>query len=224
MSYSGLHVSGVSHRYGKGPLVLNDVDLFVASGESVALMGPSGSGKTTLLSIMGLLTKPASGSVAVDGIRMPRRGRRLDAARAELFSWVFQTANVLGQRNATDNAALGLLARGVPRAEAAHQANRALAAVGLADRTHDDVTTLSGGELQRVCIARAIAAVPRFVLADEPTGQLDHATSQLVMDSLWEARHAHTSLVIATHDPMVAERCDRVIHLVDGRTDAEDSQ
>jgi ABC-type lipoprotein export system ATPase subunit len=220
----GLHVAGVSHRYGKGPLVLDNIDFFVASGETVALMGPSGSGKTTLLSIMGLLTKPVSGSVAVDGVRLHRRGRRLDAERTELFSWVFQTVNVLGQRTATDNAALGLLARGVPRYRAAQQANRALAAVGLADRIHDEVTELSGGELQRVCIARAMAAVPRFVLADEPTGQLDHATSQLVLDSLWEARCPDTSLVIATHDLMVAKRCDRVMRLVDGRTVAEDSQ
>jgi len=220
----GLNVAGVSHRYRKGPLVLDNVDLFIASGEAVALMGPSGSGKTTLLSIMGLLTKPASGFVSLDGIRLPHRGRRLDVARSELFSWVFQTVNVLGQRTATDNAALGLLARGVPRTEATHQANRALAAVGLADRTHDEVTELSGGELQRVCIARAMAAVPRFVLADEPTGQLDHATSQLVLDSLWEARHPDTSLVIATHDATVAERCDRVVLLVDGRTDPEDSR
>lgn len=216
MNQSGLQVGDVSHRYGKGPLVLDHVDVVVESGEAVALMGPSGSGKTTLLSIMGLLTRPVSGSVAVDGSRLPRRGRRLDVARAELFSWVFQTVNVLGQRTATDNAALGLLARGVPRSRAADRANTALAAVGLADRNRDDVTELSGGELQRVCIARAMAATPRFVLADEPTGQLDHATSELVVDALWEARHSDTALVIATHDPMVAERCDRVIRLADG--------
>lgn len=223
MNQPGLHVAGVSHRYRKGPLVLDNIDLFIASGEAVALMGPSGSGKTTLLSIMGLLTKPVSGFVSVDGIRLPHRGRRLDVARAELFSWVFQTVNVLGQRTAADNAALGLLARGVARSQATVQADRALTAVGLADRTQDEVTEFSGGELQRVCIARAMAAVPRFVLADEPTGQLDHATSQLVLDSLWEARHRDTSLVIATHDPMVVERCDRVVLLVDGRAVAEDS-
>jgi len=199
-----------------GPLVLDNVDMFVASGEAVALMGPSGSGKTTLLSIMGLLTRPVSGFVAVDGSRLPQRGWRLDAARAELFSWIFQTVNVLGQRTATDNAALGLVARGVPRSRAAQQANTALAAVGLAGRNRDEVAKLSGGELQRVCIARAMAAVPRFVLADEPTGQLDHATSELVVNALWEARHSDTALVIATHDPMVAQRCDRVIGLVGG--------
>ena len=217
MTESGLRVGSVSHRYGKGTLVLDNIDMFVASGEAVALMGPSGSGKTTLLSIMGLLTRPASGFVAVDGSRLPQRGRRLDAARAGLFSWVFQTVNVLGQRTVTDNAALGLLARGVPRGQAAEQANTALAAVGLAGRNLADVAELSGGELQRVCIARAMAAVPRFVLADEPTGQLDHATSELVVDALWEARHSDTALVIATHDPTVAQRCDRVIRLVDGQ-------
>jgi ABC-type lipoprotein export system ATPase subunit len=216
MTESGLRVGSVSHRYAMGPLVLDNVDMFVASGEAVALMGPSGSGKTTLLSIMGLLTRPVSGFVAVDGSRLPQRGWRLDAVRAELFSWIFQTVNVLGQRTATDNAALGLVARGVPRSRAAQQANTALAAVGLAGRNRDEVAKLSGGELQRVCIARAMAAVPRFVLADEPTGQLDHATSELVVNVLWEARHSDTALVIATHDPMVAQRCDRVIGLVGG--------
>lgn len=216
MNQPGLHVRDVSHRYGKGPLVLDHVDIFVATGEAVALMGPSGSGKTTLLSIMGLLTRPVSGSVAVDGVPLARRGRRLDAARGELFSWVFQTVNVLGQRTATDNAALGLLARGMPRSRATEQADTALSAVGLAGRNRAVVSELSGGELQRVCIARAMAAMPRLVLADEPTGQLDHATSELVVDALWEARYSDTALVIATHDPMVAKRCDRVIRLVDG--------
>lgn len=216
MNESGLHVVDVSHKYGNGPLVLDHVDIFVGTGEAVALMGPSGSGKTTLLSIMGLLTRPMSGLVAVDGSSLPIGGRRLDAARAALFSWVFQTVNVLGLRTAADNAALGLLARGVPRSRATEQADTALSAVGLADRNRAVVAELSGGELQRVCIARAMAAMPRFVLADEPTGQLDHATSELVVDAMWGARHSDTALVIATHDPMVAERCDRIIGLVDG--------
>jgi len=219
MTGSGLRAEGVSHRYGTGPLVLDQVDISVASGEAVALMGPSGSGKTTLLSIMGLLTRPSSGVVTVDGDTLPQRGRTQDAARAELFSWVFQTVNILGQRTATDNAALGLLARGVARSSATERADTALSAVGLVGRNRSLVSELSGGELQRVCIARAMAATPRFVLADEPTGQLDHATSELVVDAMWDARHPDTALIIATHDPMVAERCDRVVHLMGGRAE-----
>ncbi|HHC08740.1 MAG TPA: ABC transporter ATP-binding protein [Actinobacteria bacterium] len=206
---------GVRHRYGRGPWVLDGVDLTVESGEAVAVMGPSGSGKTTLLSILGLLTAPTDGEVLVAG--EPAGTRRRGRLRAEWFTWVFQTVNVLGHRSALDNAALGLLARGVPRPVASRRAREALAAVGLASRADAPVVELSGGELQRVCIARATAAAPRVILADEPTGQLDHATSLTVLDALWAARRPETALVVATHDPEVAGRCDRVLGLVDGR-------
>lgn len=217
MTTAALCLDGVSHRYGAGPLVLDGVNVGITPGESVALMGPSGSGKTTLLSVMGLLTTPTAGSLMIDGGPVARRGRRRDKVRAEWFSWVFQTVNVLGLRTARDNAALGLIARGVPRREANRSADEALSAVGLADRAMDRVVELSGGELQRVCIARAVASIPRFVLADEPTGQLDHATSLQVLDALWAAKRPETALVIATHDPMAARYCDRVIRLIDGR-------
>lgn len=223
MSQRGLRISRVRHRYGKGPVILNGVDVTVGSGEAIALVGPSGSGKTTLLSIMGLLTRPVDGSVVIDGVEMPQRGRQLDAARSEWFAWVFQTVNALGQRTALDNAALGLLAQGVSRERANRRALDALVAVGLAERQADAVDRLSGGELQRVCIARAMATTPRFVLADEPTGQLDRATSKQVLDALWNARSDGTSLVVATHDSMVAERCDRVLRISDGRVVDEET-
>lgn len=212
-----LALEGVSHRYGSGPWVLQDIDVAVAEGEAVAVMGPSGSGKTTLLSIMGLLTTPTGGAVRLGGASALAYTRRRDHARAAWFSWVFQTVNVLGHRTALDNAALGLLARGVRRPEANRIAKAALDAVGLANRADDPVVNLSGGELQRVCIARAVAATPRVVLADEPTGQLDHVTSLYVLDALWAARRPETALVVATHDPHVAGRCDRIIRLVDAR-------
>ncbi len=208
---------GVRHRYGNGPWVLDGVDLAVWPGEAVAVTGPSGSGKTTLLSILGLLTDPTSGEVKVGGKPAPSASRRRDRLRAGWFAWVFQTVNVLGHRSAVDNAALGLLARGVPRPTASRQAQAALAAVGLADRVDTPVVDLSGGELQRVCIARAAAAAPKVLLADEPTGQLDHATSLTVLDALWAARRPETALVVATHDPQVAERCDRILQLIDGQ-------
>lgn len=214
----GLTLQGISHRYGSGPVVLGDIDLTIAPGESVALTGPSGSGKTTLLSIMGLLTSPRDGTVFLDNTAVPTGGPERGRLRAEAYAWVFQTVNVLGHRTARDNAALGLLARGVPCVEASRRAEDALEAVGLAEHAAARVVDLSGGELQRVCIARAVASAPRFVLADEPTGQLDHATSERALDALWSARHPDTSIVIATHDGSVACRCDRVIGLVDGRT------
>jgi len=219
----GLRLHSISHRYGGGPIVLDDINLAIAPGESVALTGPSGSGKTTLLSIMGLLTVPKGGTVFLDDGTIPTRGPVRDRLRADAYAWVFQTVNVLGHRTARDNAALGLLARGVPRAEASRRAEDALEAVGLAGHVAARVVDLSGGELQRVCIARAVASAPRFVLADEPTGQLDHATSENALDALWSARHPDTSLVIATHDPSVARRCDRVVSLVDGYA-VEDAQ
>jgi len=211
-----LTLSGVSHRYGKGPLVLDGVDLTVDRGDTVAVMGPSGSGKTTLLSIMGLLTEPTAGSVSVGAVPVPRRGRSRGRLRSEVFAWVFQTVNVLGRRTALDNTALALVAGGIPRRSANRTATAALAAVGLADRADDVVVDLSGGELQRVCIARAVAARPRVLLADEPTGQLDHHTSLQVLDALWAGRSDDTAIVIATHDPMIADRCSRVVRLVDG--------
>ncbi|MEX2323522.1 MAG: ATP-binding cassette domain-containing protein [Acidimicrobiia bacterium] len=205
----------VSHAYRPGEWVLSGVSLKVGAGESVALLGPSGSGKTTLLSILGLLQTPTHGRLVIDGeARSPRRAGRL---RSEMFAWVFQTVNTLRRRTALDNAAVGLLARGVGRGESSRLAAEALAAVGLGEMGAVPVERLSGGELQRVCIARAVAARPRFLLADEPTGQLDRSTSDRVLDALWAARLPETALVIATHDLDAASRCDRVIRLVDGR-------
>jgi ABC-type lipoprotein export system ATPase subunit len=217
-SLSGVALRGVSHRYRSGPWVLDSVHVDIGVGETVAVTGPSGSGKTTLLSILGLLTDPTGGTVLVGGQPLPRSRRARDRLRAVWFSWVFQTVNVLGSRTALDNAALGMLAQGVPRPVGAERAQAALGQVGLADRAVSSVVDLSGGELQRVCIARAVAAAPRVVLADEPTGQLDHHTSLQVLDALFGARRPETALVIATHDPTVAERCDRIVRLIDGHT------
>lgn len=205
----------VGHAYRAGQWVLSGVEMEVGAGEAVALLGPSGSGKTTLLSILGLLQVPSAGEVLVDG--EPVSGRAAWSVRSGLFAWVFQTVNTLRRRTALDNAVVGLLARGVPRREAEGTATAALAAVGLADMVRTPVERLSGGELQRVCIARAVAARPRFLLADEPTGQLDRTTSDRVLDALWAARTPDTAVVIATHDLDAAGRCDRVVKLVDGR-------
>ena len=209
-----LTAEGIGHAYRPGQWVLSEVSLDVQAGESVALLGPSGSGKTTLLSILGLLQTPIHGRVLIDG--EARSARQAGRLRAELFAWVFQTVNTLRRRTALDNAAVGLLARGVGREESNRLAAEALAAVGLGEMGAVPVERLSGGELQRVCIARAVAARPRFLLADEPTGQLDRSTSDRVLEALWAARLPETALVIATHDLDAASRCDRVVQLVDG--------
>jgi len=217
-----LELRHISHRYRPGAAaVLRDVSLRIEPGVSVALMGPSGSGKTTLLTILGLLLAPSEGEVVLDGEPLSRQGRALAGLRARLFGWVFQSVNVLPRRSALDNAALGQLARGASVADARAAGASALAAVGLARVAEQPVHTLSGGELQRVCIARALAARPRFILADEPTGQLDRANTEGVIEALVNNRPEGTSIVIATHDPLVATHCDRVIRLADGAALAE---
>lgn len=213
----GLALRGVSHRYGpRLPAVLRDVTLAVEPDVSLALMGPSGSGKTTLLCILGLLLAPSDGDLWFDGQRLSLHGRERTRLRRECFGWVFQSVNVLPHRTALDNAALGLLARGVGIDEARQAAAEALNAVAIGPLATRPVHALSGGELQRVCIARALAARPRFILADEPTGQLDRANTKGVIEALVQNRPAGTSVVIATHDPLVASHCDRIIQMVDG--------
>lgn len=210
-----LTLRGVSHRYRSDlPWVVRGVDIEVDDGESVALMGPSGSGKTTLLSILGLLTLPAEGEVLLDGKLV--RSSSAGELRTTQFSWVFQTANALLRRTALDNAALQLLARGARPEDARRSAIVELDRVGVGHLAQRPARLLSGGELQRVCIARALAAAPRWILADEPTGQLDHATTLEVSRALIEQRPIGTAVIIATHDPEVAARCGRTIRVMDG--------
>ncbi len=211
-----LTLHGVSHRYGPAlPWVVRAIHLEIDDGESVALMGPSGSGKTTLLSILGLLTHPAEGEVLLDGQPITA-GRGASGLRSTQFSWVFQTANALLRRTALDNAALQLLSRGAEREMAETVATAELERVGVGHLAARPARLLSGGELQRVCIARALAAAPRWILADEPTGQLDHATTLEVGSALIDNRPIGTAVIIATHDPEVAARCGRIIRLIDG--------
>lgn len=212
-----LEVKDVSHAYRQGQPVLRGVSLRVEPDRSIALVGPSGSGKTTLLSVLGLLTVPTKGDVLVDGNPINARARR--RFRALDFGWVFQGTNVLGRRSAIDNAALGLFARGVGPGEARDRAAAMLDAVGIGHLAEAPAHSLSGGELQRVCIARVLAARPRFILADEPTGQLDNASTETVIRALVTNRPHGTAIVVATHDPIVADECDIVVRLIDGRVE-----
>ncbi len=208
-----LEVRGVSHWYQPDTPVLRDVDLSVREGETVALMGPSGSGKSTLVNILGLLLDPVEGQVTV-----PERGHAADSRlRRDYFGWVFQSINSLPRRSVLDNVMLPLLARGVsqPLAEAA--ARTRLEEVGLAGRESQSAFHLSGGELQRMGIARARAADPPVVLADEPTGQLDRATSQSVIDVLVRRLQPPTALVVVTHDDAVMSACTRRYDMDAGR-------
>lgn len=205
------------HVYPDGQPVLRNLDLEIRDGESVALTGPSGSGKTTLLSVLGLLQVPSAGQVLLDDQPVPTRGTSRRVLQATQFAWVFQTVNVLGRRTSLDNVTLGQLPRSVTRSRADIRSANALELVGLGNVRKRPAHSLSGGELQRVCIARAIAARARYIMADEPTGQLDRATSEVVADALFNIPLLRSSLVIATHDPNLARRCDRVFEIRDAR-------
>lgn len=200
----------LTHRYGpEREPVLRGVDLDVQGGEVVAVVGPSGSGKTTLLALLGGLLPVQTGDVRVvdaRGTAHPPSG---------LVAWVLQTANVLIDRTVLDNVCLGGFSRGLGRGEAAEEARRRLAEVGLGDRADDPVRLLSGGEVQRVAIARALASGRPVLLADEPTGQLDARTTDSVLSVLLR-RDDGRAVVVVTHDPEVARRCDRVLTLHNG--------
>ncbi len=203
-----LVVEDLRHAYSRqGEPVLRGVDLEVPSGRSCAVTGPSGSGKTTLLALIGGLLHRQQGRIVVwehDGT---------ERAAPDVVSWVLQTVSLLPERSAADNVALGAFSAGATRATATHRAAQYLAAVGLRERASEPARVLSGGEAQRVAVARALASERPIILADEPTGQLDASTSALVVEAL--VAHGRT-LVVATHDPEVAARCDTVVELRDG--------
>ncbi|MDX2342890.1 MAG: ATP-binding cassette domain-containing protein [Acidimicrobiia bacterium] len=205
-----LSATDVSHRYGRSQHpVLQEISLEVKLGEKIAVMGPSGSGKTTLLAILGGMLKPTSGHVDI------ATDKTTDAV-ADYVAWVLQTTNVLPDRSTLDNVIIGGFSAGLRREAAASQASLALASVGLSAVASRPVRQLSGGEVQRVAAARAITSGRPFILADEPTGQLDQATSVPVLDALL-AHSADRAVVVVTHDPAVADRCDRVYRLENAR-------
>lgn len=202
---------GVTHHYPRGDhQLLTGVDFDIPHGSSAAIIGPSGSGKTTLLSLMGHLLPLQAGTItAVDDNGAQR-------SLADTASWVLQTVSLLPDRSAVDNVAVGAYSDGATRADARARALECLGAVGLAGREGDPARILSGGEAQRVAIARALASRRPIILADEPTGQLDAATSATVLDAMIGSHGART-VVVVTHDLEVAERCDLVLELRDGR-------
>ena len=217
-----LRLEQIERRYGRGETtieVLNGAELSLKAGESVALIAPSGAGKSTLLHIAGLLERPDVGEVHVGGhatSTMNEEGRT--ALRRSQIGFVYQFHHLLPEFSALENVVLPQLIAGLKRSEAVARARELLGFLGLAPRETHRPAELSGGEQQRVAIARALANAPRLLLADEPTGNLDHATGQTVMELLFALRAHHgTTLMLITHDPGLAERCDRQIRLADGQ-------
>ena len=207
---------------GRPLTVLDHVDLTVQPGEFVAILGPSGSGKSTLLALAAGLDRPTSGEVRIDG--RPIHGMSEDALallRRRSIGFVFQTFQLLSNLTARENVMLPLELLG--RADAGHRADGLLAVVGLAERGHHYPAQLSGGEQQRVAVARAFAPEPSILMADEPTGNLDGATGRVVLDLLLDLRReAGTTLLLVTHDPEVASKADRLVYLRDGRVERDE--
>jgi putative ABC transport system ATP-binding protein len=211
-----------SRSYGQDStrvLALDALDLTIERGEFVAVFGPSGSGKTTLLQLLGALDRPSGGSVSFEGQPLEPLG---DAALAELrlraMGFVFQQFNLIPTLTAAENVEAALAPLAAPRGEQRDTAERHLEEVGLAQRAHHLPTQLSGGEQQRVAIARALARSPRVILADEPTGNLDTRSGELVMELLARLHgELGITLVLVTHDEWIAERADRTLRLTDGR-------
>jgi putative ABC transport system ATP-binding protein len=196
--------------------------LDVYRGEFLAVLGPSGSGKSTLLALMAGLDRPSSGQVLIDGERIDQLSEdQLAVLRRHTIGFVFQSFQLLGNLTARENVMLPMELLGWR--DARSRADQLLDAVGLSERGHHYPSQLSGGEQQRIALARAFAPQPGLLLADEPTGNLDGATGRVVLDKLVALRaEAGTTLVLVTHDPAVAELADRRIHLRDGRIDHED--
>ena len=198
--------------------VLKGISLELRAGEIVALVGQSGSGKSTLLHIAGLLERPDGGDVVVDGRPAGALGDRdRTALRRRFLGFVYQYHHLLPEFTALENVMLPQMLNGYSRSEAKVRAAELLAMVQLRERADHRPSRMSGGEQQRVAIARAVANAPRVLLADEPTGNLDHGTAEIVFRQLLAlVRETGMAALIATHNPELAARMDRVVHLKDG--------
>lgn len=201
---------------------LKGVNLAVGHGDYVSIVGPSGSGKSTMLNLLGLLDRPSVGEYRIDGTVTGTLSEDDRAAvRARRIGFVFQSFHLMPRRTVLDNVLMPMLYSGVPRRERESRARRTLERVGLSHRTDFLPTRLSGGERQRVAVARAVVSTPSVLLADEPTGNLDAATSDEVMELFDDLRADGLTLVVITHDTAVAARADRRVRIADGRLTEE---
>ncbi len=215
---NALRLDGIARRYGDLVIVEN-VNFELKRGETVALLGPSGSGKSSLLHIAGLLEAPSEGEVYVSGVATSKlNDADKTRLRRDFLGFVYQFHHLLPEFSALDNVALPLLIAGASRKAADAEAARLLTSLGLGERLTHQPGQLSGGEQQRTAIARALANNPELLLADEPTGNLDPKTSDVVFDALLETvRNEGLSAFVATHDQRLAKRMDRVVAIKDQR-------
>lgn len=216
-----IKLENVSKAYGFGDattIALDDVSLNVDKGEFVAIMGPSGSGKSTLLNIIGLLDRPSQGTYILDNRNVSRlRNRARAKARRDKIGFVFQSFNLLPKMTIIENAALPLAYRGMTALRRLYRASEILERVGLKSREYYLPHQLSGGQLQKVAIARALVNRPSLIIADEPTGNLDSASSIVVMDLLKEIHQGDNTIIMVTHNPDLTAYASRVVYMLDGR-------
>jgi putative ABC transport system ATP-binding protein len=209
-----LELKDVSKEYGSLK-ALQNIDLLVKQGEWLAIMGPSGSGKTTMMNIIGCMDKPSAGSVFLDGVNISRENaRNLTTIRRDKIGLIFQQFHLVNYLTALENVMVAQYYHSMPDER---EALEALERVGLAARAKHLPSQLSGGEQQRVCIARALINYPMLILADEPTGNLDEANEKIVIDIFKQLHAEGSTIIVVTHDPEVAEDAERTVVLEHGR-------
>ncbi|MEO1409724.1 MAG: ABC transporter ATP-binding protein [Bacteroidota bacterium] len=223
---SVIEVKGLRKTYVMGTQTVNalrSVDLNIHKNDYVALMGPSGSGKSTLMNLLGCLDTPSAGDYRLDGINVSTmEDADLAEVRNKKIGFVFQTFNLLPRLSALGNVALPLVYAGLGRSAREAKARAALESVGLGDRVDHKPNELSGGQRQRVAIARALVNDPSLILADEPTGNLDTRTSIEIMAIFEELYKKGNTIIIVTHEPDIAEHCQRIIRLRDGLVEKDE--
>jgi putative ABC transport system ATP-binding protein len=215
-----IEIKDVSRLYGFGDattLALDEVNLVIEKGDFIALMGPSGSGKTTLMNIIGLLDRPSHGTYKLDGKDVSRlRPNRRARVRRDHIGFIFQSFQLLSGLTILENTALPLAYKGVRPARRLKAAGKALEQVGLSDREYYLPHQLSGGQVQRAAIARAIINSPTIIIADEPTGNLDTQSARVVMELLSELHKLGHTIIMVTHNPSLTRYANRILYMVDG--------
>lgn len=215
-----IEISELSKLYGFGDattVALDEVSLTVEKGEFIAVMGPSGSGKTTLMNVIGLLDKPTHGVYKLNTKDVSRLSKNRQAkARRDNIGFIFQSFNLLPMLTVIENVALPLAYKGMRQARRLKAAERTLSQVGLSDREYYFPSQLSGGQLQRAAIARALVNGPGIIIADEPTGNLDSVSARVVMELLSDIHKLGNTVLMVTHNPSLTRYADRIIYMLDG--------
>lgn len=220
-----IELTDISKTFGLGngaTQALQQINLQVPKGEFLVIMGPSGSGKSTLMNLIGLLDRPDEGEYRLDGHNVSTHSERRRAKiRRNHIGFIFQNFNLIGRMNVLDNVSLPLLYRGVSTIKRYERASEILRYLGIQEKEYYAPSQLSGGQLQRAAIARAMVNRPSIVLADEPTGNLDTKASKVIMAALKEIHEAGNTIIMVTHNPDLVSYADRVIKMVDGRIEEE---